>query len=61
MNRPTIPADLRRRAANIRADVAYDTKWGTNFPQRTHDALQRARELENAASALDPRPPEEPR
>lgn len=45
---------LRRQAQAIRENVAYDTKWGTNFPQYTQDApLRKARELEAEADRLD--------
>lgn len=50
----SIADDLRRKANDIRRDVAWDTKWGTNFPECTRDPpLRRARELERAADILD--------
>lgn len=45
---------LLRKAASIRRDVAYDTKWGTNFPKSTIvEPLRRAEELERIASTLE--------
>ena len=47
------PAQLRRQAEEIRKDVVYNTKWGTNFPEYTIiQPLRRAQELEAEAERL---------
>ena len=43
---------LLRKARAIREDVAYDTKWGTNFPEVYNARLRQASEYERAAAAL---------
>lgn len=45
---------LREKARRIREDVAWDTKWGTNFPKEKIDKpLERARRLEEAAGTVE--------
>ena len=47
---------LRDKARRIRDDVAYDSKWGSNFPHVQTARLREAQELDEAANRISPKP-----
>ena len=47
---------LRDEARRIRDDVAYDSKWGSNFPHVQTARLREAQELDEAANRISPKP-----